>query len=559
MQAKALLSELTTPVKGLIRLSALAGTIAGVGGILLWVGVASAVNAVVIRGEPVHAGFALAIAGLLLRSSGTWVQAHFGSIASLRARQSLRQRLLNHWATTSPLALKSVSPAARASHLLDHTDALDGYIARFLPQMSITLAAPALIVALVATLNWVAALLLLISAPLIPLFMALVGMGAEAINRQHWLTISRLSDQFLDRIRGLTTLQLFDAVDTAKTGLAQTSDDYRRLTLRTLRIAFLSSAVLEFFASVAIAMLAIYTGFGLLGYLNWGPAANLDLYSGLLILLLAPDFFQPWRTLAQHYHDRAAAIGAADELAREIDNGLENRQTTTGDHAHPIPAHAQAVKSEQSHAMVSMQNIDLAFEGRGPVVRNVSFNIQHPSWTVITGESGSGKTSLLNMLAGFLPPDAGTVELLGQPPGQEPVLWLGQLPWLLSGSWRDNLQWLAPGASDDQMLAALHRVELDTLVRQTHDGLDAPIGEMGYGLSGGQAQRLALARAFLSDAQILLLDEPTAALDPRSARIVLTQIRSLITEQRTVIMASHDPQSLTAADHVIDLSGNNPT
>lgn len=509
-----------------------------------------AVNAVLILSQSALTGFGLALAGLAIRSAGSWAQAHLGSRASLQARRTLRHRLLTHWATTSPLDLKSVSPAARSAHLLDHTDALDGYIARFMPQIWITLAVPVLIVLFVATLNWVAALLMLISAPLIPVFMALVGMGAEAIGRQHWLTVSRLSDQFLDKIRGLTTLQLFDAIDTSEASLAKASDDYRRLTLKTLRIAFLSSAVLEFFASVAIAMLAIYIGFSLLGYLQWGPATSLNLYSGLLILLLAPDFFQPWRTLAQHYHDRAAAIGAADELAHELN--ATDSPTVANRHSANRPA-----AEVGSSPIITLQDIDLSFPGRGTVLHQFSLTVEQPAWVVLTGESGTGKTSLLNILAGFTRPDSGRVFLNGHEPGQEPVLWLSQSPWLLAGSWRDNLHWLSPDATDPAMLAALDKADLGSLIRQTPDGLDAPIGEFGYRLSGGQAQRLAVARAFLSSANILLLDEPTAALDPYSARIVLSQIRTLVKEHgRTVIMASHDTQTLTAADRVVYLTGD---
>lgn len=550
-QSSTLLRDITAPVKGLIRLSVFAGIVAGTGGILLWVGVAGAIDSVFNQSQLAFSSFGVALIGILLRSTGTWAQAQFGSKASIIARRSLRQRLVTFWATTSPLSLKSISPAARSTHLLENIDALDGYIARFLPQMSITLAVPAIIVVIVATLNWVAALLLLVSAPLIPLFMALVGMGAETISRQHWLTVTRLSDQFLDRIRGLTTLQLFSAVEDAEVTLARTSDDYRRLTLKTLRIAFLSSAVLEFFASVAIAMLAIFIGFSLLGYLNWGPATDITLYSGLLILLLAPDFFQPWRALAQHYHDRATAIGAADELAQELytnDSDISSQTTE-------VPATSQVI---DQGLIVRMQSIDLAFSGRGDVLSQFSMYIKQPAWIVITGQSGSGKTSVLNILAGFLTPDAGTVELYGKKPGEETVFWLSQFPWHRSGTLRENLQLLSPDASDEQMLSAIDRVDLGAFVQQSPQGLDAPIGELGHRLSGGQAQRLALARVFLSDARVILLDEPTAALDSHSASVVLANIRTLVSSQhRTVIMASHDSQTLIAADKVIHLKEAN--
>lgn len=257
----------------------------------------------------------LAIVSLLLvRALAQWGQEVAGQQASLRIRHAVRRELLAHLAALGPVRAGERHSASLASQLVEQVEALDGYFARFLPQLRLAVAIPLLILAVVFWLDWLAALFLLLSAPLIPLFMALVGMGAERLNRDQFAAVSRLAGHFLDRVRGIATLQLFHRTREATADVHLAADHYRRLSMRTLRVAFLSSAVLEFFASVAIAVVAIYVGFGLLGYIDYGPSEALTLFSGLLVLLLAPEFFQPLRTLAQHYHDRAAALGAADGL-----------------------------------------------------------------------------------------------------------------------------------------------------------------------------------------------------------------------------------------------------
>jgi ATP-binding cassette subfamily C protein CydD len=431
--------------------------------------------------------------------------------------------------------------ATRASHLVDQVEALDGYYARFLPQLQITLWVPLIILVIVFSLDWVAGLLLLLAAPLIPVFMALVGLGADRINQQHFTSLGRLAGQFLDRIRGLTTLQLFGQTEAAKARLAEHSDNYRRLTMKTLRIAFLSSAVLEFFAAVAIAMLAIYIGFGLLGYISWGPSADLTLFSGLLILLLAPEFFQPLRTLAQHYHDRAAALGAAAELSeasRQTPDRPFSQTTATG-----------------SDALLELNGVCKAFTGRGELFGGLSLQLNPGQLVAVRGQTGSGKSTLLSLIAGFQSPDQGEIRLAGDAAGRSPIAWLSQRPLLLFGSLRDNLALLTPEAGDTQMQQALGKLGLTPRLQQSPLGLDSAIGEGGLQLSGGQAQRLALARVLLSDLPLVVLDEPTAALDPVSRDIVIEQLRELASQGRLVIAATHDPELLEKADHVIDLGG----
>ncbi|MCP1360618.1 ABC transporter transmembrane domain-containing protein, partial [Halomonas sp. BBD45] len=283
-------------------------------GLLAWI-----VSRLTIEGIPADEliwpfmGLALVV---VLRALAQWGQESAGNEAGVRVRSRLRAELLDHLAALGPQRLSDQHSAGLGGQVVEQVEALDGYFSRFLPQLRLAVVLPLIILCVVLWLDWLAALFLLLAAPLIPLFMALVGMGAERLNREQFLAVTRLAGHFLDRVRGVTTLQLFNRTERSVDEVFTAADDYRQRSMRTLRIAFLSSAVLEFFASVAIAVVAIYIGFGLLGYISFGPADELTLFSGLFVLLLAPEFFQPLRTLSQHYHDRAAALGAADALVK---------------------------------------------------------------------------------------------------------------------------------------------------------------------------------------------------------------------------------------------------
>jgi ATP-binding cassette subfamily C protein CydD len=409
--------------------------------------------------------------------------------------------------------------------------------------MFLCVTVPVMILATVVWLDWLAAVFLLLSAPLIPLFMALVGMGAEKLNQQHMETLGRLSGHFLDRLRGLTTLQLFQYTGPATADIAAATDEYRRINLKTLRVAFLSSAVLEFFASIAIAVIAIYIGFGLLGYIEYGPSSQLTLFSGLFILLLAPEFFQPLRQLSQHYHDRAAALGAAAQLQARL---AQRPDSPTDQASRGTPASDQAVR---------IDDLTVTFDDGRTGLAGVSLEVQPGEMVLLEGASGSGKSTLLNVMAGFLAPSVGSVHTFGQVPGREPFGWLGQTPFIRQDSWAGNLRLVAPQASDHELLAALERVGLSTLVSQRPDGLDTPIQEGGAGLSGGQARRLALARLFLADYRLVLMDEPTAGLDAQSEQQVINAIRALRQHRVTVVVASHHPAFRDIADRRLSLSG----
>lgn len=486
---------------------------------------------------------ALALAcAVMLRALSQALHDYFGQQASAVIRQQVRADMLQQWTVAGPVHLAGRSSAAMGNQWLEQVQALDGYYSRFVTQQWLAVLAPLVIGLVVLWQDWVAAVFLFLAGPLIPLFMALVGMSAERLSQQHVLEAGRLAGHFLDRVRSLTTLQLFGQVPATIDGVRAAAGRYRQINMRTLRVAFLSSAVLEFFTCAAIAVIAMYIGFGLLGYIEFGPAGKLTLFSGLFILLLAPEFFQPLRTLAQHYHDRAAALAAADSFA-----AFEAQMPKSS--APGIPASIPRDWTDQ----LRVDALNLSYPGRGRVLDGVELHVQRGEVVALIGPSGSGKSSLLHCLAGFVTPDAGSVVIFGRPAGTQPVAWLDQRPLLIQGSWADNLRFTAPQAQPRAMHAALQAVGLEKLLAAQADGLDTILGEQGRGLSGGQARRLALARAWLIDADLVLLDEPTAGLDQASERPVIEAIGRLAASGRTVVVATHHPAMMDLADRCLRL------
>ncbi|WP_346798407.1 thiol reductant ABC exporter subunit CydD [Halomonas sp. Bachu 37] len=519
-----------------LLLSTLAGLLVGLFmiiqlGLLAWL-----VSALLIHESTVEAlgwAFAALVLVLGLRSLAQWYQEAQAVTASLGVRRVARAQLLDHLSRQGPVGSGRHS-AAIAHQLSEQVEALDGYYQRFLPQLRLAVLVPALVLAIAAWLDWLAALFLLLSAPLIPVFMALVGMGAEKLNRDQFEAVSRLSGHFLDRLRGMSTLQLFDKTTAATHDVERAVDRYRRLSMRTLRVAFLSSAVLEFFASVAIAVVAIYIGFGLLGYIDFGPSAQLTLFSGLYILLLAPEFFQPLRSLAQHYHDRAAALGAAEGLVALLNEPISR------------PVEQDVAAPECASYLVQLCSVEVSYPRRGRVLSSINLAMGKGETLLITGKSGGGKTTLLRLLAGFVPVAAGR-RLIAE---NVSFAWLGQQPLQLFGSVADNLRIADIDATEAAMWEALAHVSLAELFKNQSDGLNTHVGEQGAGLSGGQAQRLALARVFLSSAPVVLLDEPTASLDEATEKIVIQALAALVQSGRTLIIASHAASMKAFADRL---------
>lgn len=526
---------------GLAVAAGMAATLATLGQLAL---LARFVSELLVAEVPVVdlAPLALGMLGLLGgRSLALFAQERLGVAASLALRHRVRAELLDHLARLGPAGLASRHSASLASQLVEQVEALDGYVARYRPQRLLAIIQPLLVLVVVAWLDWLAALFLVLSAPLIPLFMALVGMGAERLNREQFEAVSRLSGHFIDRVRAVSTLQLFGRTREATDEVHAAADDYRRRSLRTLRVAFLSSAVLEFFASVAIAVVAIYVGFGLLGYIGYGPSSELTLYTGLLVLLLAPEFFQPLRVLSQHYHDRAAALGAADGLVALLDADVEALRGAS-EETDPAP----------TGELVRLEGACVDYPGRGRVLGPLDLTLVPGDVVAVTAPSGGGKSTLLQLLAGFLGPGEGWRRTA---PGLT-FAWMDQRPLLVQGSLADNLRLAAPEADDASLVAALQHAGLGELLARLPEGLATVVGERGAGLSGGQAQRLALARIFLSDAPLVLLDEPTASLDAETEARVITALGELAEQGRCLVIATHHPALMALADRHLVLDAD---
>jgi len=458
-------------------------------------------------------------------------------------------------AARSPLDRQRIPAGAAASALAEQAEAILPWLTRYRSAIWRVRLAPLLILLPIAWFSWVAAAILLLAAPLIPLFMAIIGWRAKAASEAQWLQLSDMNAFLLDRLRGLSTLQAMDAVDATASRLRNHAEDLRQRTMRVLRIAFLSSAVLELFAALGVAMVAAYVGFHLLGYFHFGAwGQRLSLAEGLFVLLLAPAFFEPLRELAAVWHDRAAGEAAQAALRKLSVGGLP-----LPDGQKAAQFHSQGAEGPAAHAPgVRMQGLSFAFEGEPPLIHGFDLDVRPGEHVALVGSSGAGKTVLLSLLAGLMPTAAGRIEVGGValtaaslPRLRRRMAWMGQHPHLFAGSVQHNVSLERQGIDQEAVLHAMRLARLDE-VSQAHPG--AVLGEGGTGLSGGEGARLALARlAADTHADLILLDEPTAHLDSETAEQIAQTVKTLA-QGRTLIVATHDPRLVAWMDRSIDVS-----
>ena len=474
--------------------------------------------------------------------------------ASARARGKLRQNMLERIGRAGPAAVASQGSGRLAAVWIEHVEALDGYFSRFLPQSIAVAIIPVLLLVAVFWLDWMAGLILLISAPLIPLFLILIGLRAEQLSQHHHRVLARIGDYFLDRLRGLDTLRGLSAQSAELVRLDKIAGRFRQSAMQVLRVAFLSSAVLEFFAAVAIAVLAIYIGLGLMNMLQIGPAGQLNLFTGLFILLLAPEFFRPLRELSQGWHDRASAIGAAAEIRQVL--ALPPARTHIRPRLPKLPADLPRACG------VTLDGVCFGYSDRRRLFDRIDLEVPAGQRLLLVGPSGAGKSTLLHLVAGHLEPETGqirlgehTIDRLADPELTAHIGWLSQRPVLMAGSIADNLRLGRPDAHSGEIERAAARAGVDEFASRLPSGLDSLIGEGGHGLSGGQIQRIALARVLIDPKPVLLLDEPTANLDPNSERHIIATLADNLDEMGcTVICASHRPAFRDWADRIIEVN-----
>lgn len=480
----------------------------------------------------------------ILRAWVVWLRERVGFHAGQQIRFEIRRQVLDRLQQAGPAWIQGKPAGSWATLILEQIDDMHDYYARYLPQMALATCVPLLIVVAIFPSNWAAALILLVTAPLIPLFMALVGMGAADANRRNFLALARLSGHFLDRLRGMDTLRIFGRGEAETENIREASQDFRHRTMEVLRLAFLSSGVLEFFTSLSIALVAVYFGFSYLGELNFGSYGTaVTLSSGFLALILAPEFFQPLRDLGTFYHAKAQAVGAADSLKTFLEAPL----------AHPEQGD-QTLDASEPVTLCAKDLFITSPEGK-MLVGPLNFTLSAGQRAVLVGLSGSGKSSLLNALAGFLP-YSGSLKVNGvelrnlHPEGWRRMMsWVGQNPQLPASTLRENVLLGNPDASEQQLQQALDKAWVSEFLPQLPDGIDTVVGEQAARLSVGQAQRVAVARALLAPCRLLLLDEPAASLDAHSEQRVMQALTEASTQQ-TTLMVTHQLEGLTEWDAI---------
>jgi ATP-binding cassette subfamily C protein CydD len=527
------------------------------GALLVWQAwlLADVLGRAIEGGTPVSAltgGVATILALLLVRAALAAVGERAGTAAAERIKAGLRGRLFAQLLSRSPRDADMPQSGAASAAIVDQADALDGFFARYMPAMVQAGLLPLAFGAVILPLDWLAGLLFLITAPLIPVFMALAGWGAQIATDRQARALSLLTGRFSDRLRGLLTLKLFGRAEAETAGIVTASEELRRRTLRVLRIAFLSSAVLEFFAALGVAGIALYVGLTFIDYLHL-RSSPMTLELGLFLLLMAPEVYNPLRLLAAHYHDRAAAKAAVGEMERQL-GALVPPQSHSRKSGNPlsqvaeeseIPAFAGMTQRETGALTIELVGVTLRTPDRGRViVEAAELSVAAGEHVAVLGPSGIGKSTLLEAVA-RLRDCEGTIGLDGRPlPGwpetelRRRVAMLGQKPRIFAGTMRDNIALARPEASDADIQRAAERAQVAGFADALPEGLDTLLGEGGLGISGGQAQRIALARIYLRDAGLILLDEPTAHLDAELEQVVLDELKSFA-RGRTLIIATH--------------------
>ncbi len=477
-----------------------------------------------------------------------------GSAAAERIMARVRIGLFSHMLAQSPQWSRSRASGALNAAIVDQTDALEPFFSKFLPAMAQATILPLAFAAIVLPVDVTIGMLLLVTAPLIPVFMALAGWGAEAAKRSEAAAFTRLSAYFSDRLRGLVTLKLFGREGGEVETMKQASEELRHHTMRVLRIAFLSSGVLEFFAALGVAGVALYVGLSFLGMIDL-RGDMLTLQAGLFCLLLAPEVYQPLRVLAAHYHDRAGAKAAAAAIAEQFD-GLVRIEPVPLKDAVASPTAAQGGRESRS---LSLKGFTLKIPGREtPILENVDYTVAAGEHVALVGPSGCGKSSLLEAIAGIREFEGGIAFAAAGAKASggysaKPVLICAH-PHVFEGTIADNIRLARPEATDKELREAAVRAQVARFADMLPDGLDTRIGDGGLGLSGGEVQRIALARAYLADPATLLLDEPTAHLDAATETLVLDGLTAFA-EGRTLVVATHSQALAARMDRVTRIAG----
>ncbi len=489
-------------------------------------------------------GYLLGLLGLVtLRAGLTWGgEASAGALA-IQIKTGLRRQVFERLLQSGPAFLKGEQTGEINAALTEGIETLDAYFSQYAPQILLAAVVPLAILAVVFPVDLLSGVVLLLTGPLIPIFMILIGGIADDLTRKQWLSLSRMSAYFLDVLQGLATLKLFGRSHEQVQKIAGVSEHFRQATMSILRVTFLSALVMEWVATLSTAIVAVQVGLRLLyGYVNFEQA--------FLVLVLAPEFYLPLRLLGQRFHAGMAGETAAERLFALLD------------HVAPPAAAGAAVQARLPAAQaldIRFQNVSFQYPGRQPVLTRVSFQLAAGQQTALVGVSGAGKSTIAQLLLRFSEPSEGQVLANGQAIGaldragwRAQVAWVPQNPRLFYGSIADNIRLARPEAGLEQIRQAARQSQADEFIQKLPQGYATLLGEGGQGLSAGQVQRIALARAFLKNAPLLILDEATANLDPETESL-LQQTTGQLAAGRTTLVIAHRLHTIERADRILVL------
>jgi ATP-binding cassette subfamily C protein CydD len=478
------------------------------------------------------------LAIIVVRALVIWGREVLARRGVVRVKADLRQRLFAHLLRLGPAFCQGERTGELVATASEGIERLEPYISRYLPQIYLSALAPLLILLFIFPLDWSSALLLLITAPIIPLLMFLIGSYAEQHMQRQWLALSRMSAHFLDVVQGLTTIKLFGREIAERERIARISEGFRTKTMQVLRIAFLSGGVLEFMTTAAIGLVAVTLGIRLLNH-------GISFEDAFLVLLLAPEFYRPLRDLGTHRHAGMEGKASAQRIAELLET--------------PLPVQSVVTAEQRPEQPLTLTLTDLSYtypDAATPALRDVTLTLRPGTCTALVGRSGAGKSTLVNLLLRFLDAQSGSISVNGLPLAELPVeQWreyialVPQRPYLFAGSVAANIRLARPAASFEEIERAAEQAGALEFIQRLPQGFETEIGEQGGRLSAGQLQRLALARAFLKNAPLLILDEPTSHLDPESEALFRRSLERLL-PGRTALIIAHRYNTIANADQV---------